>query len=43
VIAWTAGIFVNLNHHVRKEYSIGGIAKGMNGFEDISVVQNANY
>jgi len=36
-------IFVSLDHRVRKEYSIAGIAKGMNRFEDISVVQNANY
>lgn len=43
VIAWTVRIFVSLDHHVRKEYSIVGIAKGMNSFEDISVVQNANY
>jgi len=36
-------IFVSLDHRVRKEYSIAGIAKRMNRFEDISVVQNANY
>lgn len=42
-IAWTVRIFISPDHYVRKEYSIVGIAKGMNSFEDISVVQNANY
>jgi hypothetical protein len=34
--------FRYLDNRVRKEYSIVGIAKGINSFEHISVVQNAN-